>query len=288
MNNIPFFSIVIPTLNEEKFLPFLLEDLCRQSFTDFEVIHVDGDSEDNTIEEAYKFNKRIKIHSVSAKIKNVGFQRNIGINKSKGKWIIFMDADNRLPDYFLDGIKYRLAKNINTDFFSTWIKVSGDTKRNQYIEKIFNFAAELNKSIGNETALGSMIGIKNEIAQKYKFDDKQKVMEDYLFIKNLSKDGYVFNIFKDPKYIYSLRRIESNGLLNYIQVNSKILFNYFVLGNDFKNDNHGYKMNGGNEYLKSNNKFFKTFTSLENLIKSQPRNKLDKVLEVFNSFKDNF
>jgi glycosyltransferase involved in cell wall biosynthesis len=42
------FSIVIPTLNEEGFIGGILEDLAQQDYTDFEVIHVDGKSEDRT------------------------------------------------------------------------------------------------------------------------------------------------------------------------------------------------------------------------------------------------
>ena len=45
----PFFSIVIPALNEEKFLPKLLESLSHQHFCDFEVIVVDGRSKDKTV-----------------------------------------------------------------------------------------------------------------------------------------------------------------------------------------------------------------------------------------------
>ncbi|MBD3279206.1 MAG: glycosyltransferase, partial [Candidatus Pacebacteria bacterium] len=36
-NSTPFFSIVIPSLNEEKYLPNLLQDLANQTWKDFEV-----------------------------------------------------------------------------------------------------------------------------------------------------------------------------------------------------------------------------------------------------------
>ena len=43
-------SIVIPTLNEEEFLPTLLSCLKHQTFKDFEVIVADAGSKDNTVE----------------------------------------------------------------------------------------------------------------------------------------------------------------------------------------------------------------------------------------------
>jgi len=54
----PFFSIVIPTLNEEKYLPNLLNDLTKQKEKDFEIIVVDGKSEDRTIDIAIKYKKK--------------------------------------------------------------------------------------------------------------------------------------------------------------------------------------------------------------------------------------
>ncbi len=50
-----FYSIIIPTLNEEKYLPLLLSDLNKQKEKNFEVIIVDGSSIDNTKKEAEKF-----------------------------------------------------------------------------------------------------------------------------------------------------------------------------------------------------------------------------------------
>ena len=51
----PFFSVIIPCLNEEKYLPKLLKDLQGQIDRNFEVIVVDGKSEDRTVEVAKKF-----------------------------------------------------------------------------------------------------------------------------------------------------------------------------------------------------------------------------------------
>jgi len=76
----PFFTIVIPTLNEENYLPRLLEDLSNQTFPkeQFEVIHVDGDSDDKTVALAKSFNKKISIKSIVIKKRNVSTQRNKG------------------------------------------------------------------------------------------------------------------------------------------------------------------------------------------------------------------
>ncbi len=283
MQQKPFFSIVIPTLNEAKYLPFLLTDLANQTFTDFEVIHVDANSEDETIFESQKFKKILNLKIAQSDVKNVGHQRNIGIQLAKGNWIVFMDADNRLPKYFFDGIRYRCAQKPHTDIFTTWLKVSGDKKVNEYIEKILNFGIEFYNTIGKESAFGSLIGVKNHIAKENLFDTRQKVMEDSLFVKTIVDANYKFSIFKDPRYTYSLRRIEANGLLKHIQINSKMVFNYYVLGNDFQESNHGYEMNGGKSYEKSNDTLFNMFFELENFIKTKPAQKVEEAKELFKS-----
>ncbi|MBP7843058.1 glycosyltransferase family 2 protein [Candidatus Woesebacteria bacterium] len=283
MQQKPFFSIVIPTLNEAEYLPHLLSDLADQTYTNFEVILVDAYSDDSTIVESKKFNETLIVKTTQSDIKNVSHQRNLGIELAEGDWVIFMDADNRLPKYFLDGIRYRLAQKPSTDIFTTWVKVSGDKKVNEYIEKIMNFGIEFYNSIGKESAFGSMIGVKNQIAKENPFDTKQKVMEDSLFVKTIVDAHYTFSIFKDPKYTYSLRRIEANGLLKHIQINSKMVFNYYVLGNDFQEDNHGYEMNGGKSYEKTDGTLFNMFYELESIIKTKPAQRLEEAKKLFKS-----
>lgn len=283
MNNRPFFSIVIPTLNEEDYLPLLLSDLEKQTYDNFEIIHVDCYSNDNTVEEAKKFKKKLTMKFLQSKIKNVSHQRNIGISETRGEWLLFMDADNRIPKYFLDGIRYRLALKPKTDIFTTWVDVSGDKKVNEYITKIINFSFELYKTLGKESALGSMIGVKKHIAQKYPFDAQQKVMEDSVFVKTIVDKGYHFNIFKDPKYTFSLRRLEARGLLKNIQTSSQMVFNYYVMGNDFKKNNFGYEMNGGKSYKKTDGAIFNMLIELENSIRTQPAKKLEQTKRLFKS-----
>ena len=57
----PFFSIVIPTLNEEDYLPNLLGDLTKQTKKDFEVIIADGYSKDETKQVVKAFKKKLQI-----------------------------------------------------------------------------------------------------------------------------------------------------------------------------------------------------------------------------------
>lgn len=103
-------SIIIPTLNEEKYLPNLLDSLSKQNFKDkWEVIIVDGQSVDDTKKIARSYKKTLKSLLVISSKRGVSLQRNIGASKAKYRHFLFLDADTILPENFLT----KLAKKIN-------------------------------------------------------------------------------------------------------------------------------------------------------------------------------
>jgi glycosyltransferase involved in cell wall biosynthesis len=283
----PFFSIVIPTLNEEKCLPILLDNLKDQTYQDFEVIHVDGDSDDLTVSLAKKHSKKIKIKSFGVKKRNVSFQRNFGAQKSRGQWVIFMDADTQIPAYFLDGIRYQLAKNPKTGVFTTWIKVNDqDAKIYQAVEKSINFGFELFKSIGQEAAFGAMIGSHSSLLKKVSFEEDQKVYEDSRFLHQATQAGYVYSIFREPRYIYSLRRFKKEGNLKMASSVGMLVLQY-LRGADFSTQNYGYEMKGGGYYDIDDAPIdAPIFTRLNNYLKKASENQLQHARNLLNSLKD--
>jgi len=100
----PKYSIIIPTLNEQEFLPRVLENI-NEFDEDFEVIVTDGGSEDETIGIAKKYGVLL----CSSK-RGKGFQLIKGVESSSGDILIFIHADTFLPknafklinEYFID------------------------------------------------------------------------------------------------------------------------------------------------------------------------------------------
>ncbi len=97
-------SIIIPALNEEKYLPKLLNSIVQQDFKGkMEVIVVDGNSTDQTIKVAESFKEKIPNLSVLALRKcGISYQKNRGVEKAKYDYLLFIDADIILPRYFLN------------------------------------------------------------------------------------------------------------------------------------------------------------------------------------------
>lgn len=89
MKNNSLISIIIPTLNSGKTLEKCLKSIENQSYQNYEIIVVDGGSEDDTVEIAEKFNAKV----VNVKVKNMSRQTNIGISNSNGRYIYRVDSD---------------------------------------------------------------------------------------------------------------------------------------------------------------------------------------------------
>jgi glycosyltransferase involved in cell wall biosynthesis len=95
-------SIIIPTLNEEKYLPYLLTSLTKQNFHGkWEIIVVDGASADKTKRVVKSFQSKLSnLYLISTK-RGVSRQRNAGVQKAKYNYLLFLDADTVLPENFL-------------------------------------------------------------------------------------------------------------------------------------------------------------------------------------------
>ena len=88
-------SIIIPTFNSAKTLAVCLDSILKQSFTDFEVLIMDGLSTDNTLEIAKSYDD-VRLIISSEKDNGIYDAMNKGITQSKGEWIYFMGSDDSL------------------------------------------------------------------------------------------------------------------------------------------------------------------------------------------------
>ena len=89
-------SIIVTTYNSSKYIYYCIESLVRQTYKNIEIIIVDDDSEDNTMEELQKIIKIDKRIKVIRNDKNYGtyISKNIGIKYSLGEYIAFNDSDD--------------------------------------------------------------------------------------------------------------------------------------------------------------------------------------------------
>lgn len=91
----PFYSIIVPVYNVEKYLPQCVDSILRQTYEDFEVILVDDGAKDRSGEICDEFAAKDERVSVIHK-QNGGLSsaRNAGIREAQGKYILFVDSDD--------------------------------------------------------------------------------------------------------------------------------------------------------------------------------------------------
>lgn len=88
-------SIIIPTYNSASVLPRALDSIICQTFTNWEVLIMDGISTDDTLKMAQSYNdSRIRIYSEPDN--GIYDAMNKGINKANGEWLYFLGSDDCL------------------------------------------------------------------------------------------------------------------------------------------------------------------------------------------------
>jgi glycosyltransferase involved in cell wall biosynthesis len=192
-NNIPFFSIIIPTYNRKKFLKICISSILNQDFKNYEMIIIDDGSSDGTKEEVEKIKSK-KIRYFYQKNSERSVARNYGKLVSRGKYIIFCDSD----DYFLNNhlsTSYNLIKKHKLQIFCLGYYTMFE---NSTYKKI-SYSGLINKKLllGNHLSMSSVV-ISKKIANKYYFEEDPLLIqsEDYLFWLECSKNHSIMSFNK--------------------------------------------------------------------------------------------
>ena len=93
--SVPFFSIITPVKNGEKYIETTIKSVVNQSFKNFEYIIVDGESKDLTMAIINKYKKKIT-RVISKKDKSMYSAVKTGFELSKGKYFLWINSDDLL------------------------------------------------------------------------------------------------------------------------------------------------------------------------------------------------
>lgn len=103
-------SVIIPVYNAEKYLARTIRCLQAQTDADFEVLLVNDGSIDRSAQicaEAAATDARFQV--LTQENQGVSAARNNGLASSKGEYITFLDADDEIPDNYLEALRRALA-----------------------------------------------------------------------------------------------------------------------------------------------------------------------------------
>lgn len=246
MNNI-LVSIIVPVYNGEKYIKNCIDRIKEQTYKNIELIIINDGSTDNTEEIIKKYNfNNLKHIIINKKNSGVSDSRNLGIKKSTGKYITFLDVDDELTSdaisYYMRIITVNKCDAVRGNYV---LKYKDKFKRNKEKNKEKLYAQfemknlRLNLYRGNFNGFGCLFFIKRKllIDNNIYFPKEMSFMEDFVFISNLFK--YAKSVFFSSKIMYL-----------YIQNNDSASHSTNI---DKRLCNIDYKYKNTIEYIRSNN-----------------------------------
>jgi len=214
-------SVIIPTLNEEKYLPRLLTCLRNQTYADFEVIVADSNSIDKTIDTARKEDCRV---IVGKNITNPAMARNLGASIAIGDVYLFLDADVHFSATFIatmlreaekKGVMIAIpfAKPVHRNIINTIIATTANV-----VSLLFQWF--------HPYGSGFCILVKKEVFQAVGgFDETIVLGEDAHFLRKARKLGK-FRVLTQSAIGMSFRRFQKDG---YFKMIVKMVHSTFLL-----------------------------------------------------------
>ena len=227
-------SVVIPYFKKREYIKNTLNSVLEQTYKNLEIIIIYDDKEQEDLEfikELTKLDKRISL-IINKNSLGAGLSRNNGINKSKGDYISFIDADDVWKKNKLElQIKFMKEKNYLISHTNYEI-IDKENKIIDYrIARDFDTVNDLLKSC--DIGLSSVI-IKREILSGECLFANLKTKEDFvLWLKILEKNIKIGSLQKNLVYWRKLDNSLSSSVIQKIK-DGYYVYNKFMKFNLFK------------------------------------------------------
>ena len=216
------YSVIVPVYNRPKEVEELLESLCAQTFTDFEVIVVEDGSTETSEAECERYQDRLNLHYFFKPNSGPGPSRNYGAERSRGDYLIILDSDVIVPPDYLQQVENELKadptdafggpdrahdsftpvqKAINyamTSFFTTGGIRGGKKKMDKFYPRSFN------------------MGIRKSLFQQVGGFAPIRYGEDIDLSTRLFEAGCACRLFPEA-YVYHKRRVRFSAFFRQVK-----------------------------------------------------------------------
>lgn len=196
-------SVVIPALNEERYIGPLLSDLSGQTREAEEVIVVDAGSRDGTVRVAERFPGVVVMSGSPPVAKG----RNLGGRSAGGDVLVFLDADVRLPEDFLQGLLEEFEYR-RMDIACPLYWPQGSVPAARAVHAFFNVLFKAVEKLLPSGA-GHCIAVRGNVFRKSEGFDPTLKFDDIELIRRLAK-GRRFGMVAQ-QVLVSDRRYKEHG-----------------------------------------------------------------------------
>ena len=210
----PFFSIIIPSYNSERFLGRCLAQCRRQTFRDFELVITDDASTDGSVAVIRAFiaaNPQIDVSFLpSDRNRGIGYSKGLGLRAARGTYVVFHDSDDWMDDDFLEA-GYGYLRNGGIDKLRFRIRVLNEETGRTRIRGTTPGTTKWTEAMFHATFFRRAVFTDNGIS----FDESRNVGED-LFVQVLfNRCCRTFLCLPEAKYTFLYRADSTSGYLNW-------------------------------------------------------------------------
>ena len=206
-------EIILPNYNSAPYLEETINSIINQTFENWNLTIVDGNSNDETQKILRKYINHKKINIIFLKKnKKAGFCRNLAVRKSKSDYIAFIDSDDLWEkDKLFKQLDFMIKKKHYFTYTNYQPFINGKKYKEIAPEIFFTFEKFIkNTSIGTSTMI-----IKRSVIGNTKFSNT-KICEDYFFKCQILKKVKCAYCFPENLTKYRIRKgsLQSNKLRN--------------------------------------------------------------------------
>lgn len=204
-------SVIVPVFNRPFEVRSLLESLCKQTDSEFEIIIVEDGSWDTCEKEVEAYRDKLNIKYIKKENSGPGISRNEGCRNAQGDYFIFFDSDCILPPQYISVVKTKLGEKYSdafggpdaamddftplqrainysmTSFFSTGGIRGGNERLEKFHPRSFN------------------MGFSREVYVKTNGFSSIRFGEDIDMSVRIAKRGFLIQLIKEA-YVYHRRR----------------------------------------------------------------------------------
>lgn len=217
-------SLIIPCLNEEKYLGKCLESVLNQTLLPDEVIVCDNGSKDNTVEVAKKYLKQLPLKILCEPKKGIIPTVEKAWRNSIGNIILKIDADSVLPPFWVKNIVRHFENDPKLAACGgKWFASDGGLLLKLFVKLIYPFGDIYFLFKGYEIIMGPNFAIRKKVLQKlngYLVNDLNR-LDDEIICHKLKINNYKYERFNDCYNFHSTKRWHNNpkGIVRSMLVN---------------------------------------------------------------------
>lgn len=192
----PLISVIIATYNYAGFISKAIESVIIQTYPNVEIIVIDDGSTDDT---KSRIKDQPQVKYFYQKNRGLSASRNVGVNKSSGKYLVFLDADDWLEKDALEKNYSQLHDKPEIAFVSgNYYLLQADTNTSEPITTVANSHHYSHLLRSNYIGMHAAVMFQRWVFNEFRYDESLQSCEDYDLYLNITRH---YPVMHHPSFI---------------------------------------------------------------------------------------